>query len=119
MNDCIFCKIINKEIPATTVFEDDDLTVINDINPKAPVHMLIMPKVHIENLDSVTDANSILLSKILLIAKKLAAEKGINGAYKLTTNIGEMAGQTVFHIHFHLIGGWKNKEDVVSELNVG
>lgn len=118
MDNCIFCKIIKGEVPSSKVFEDDDLFVINDIRPKAPVHMLIMPKAHVENLDGVTNDNSEILAKIMLRAKELAKENGISGAYKVTTNIGEMAGQTVFHMHFHLIGGWGSKDDVVSELNV-
>lgn len=119
MNDCVFCKIINKEISSTPVFEDEDLIAINDIRPKAPVHVLIMPKKHIINLDDVNEEDSDILTKIMLTAKKIAVEKGIAGQYKVTTNIGEMAGQTVFHMHFHVIGGWKNKENVVSELNIG
>ncbi len=116
MNDCVFCKIINKEIPTTPVFEDDDLIVINDRAPKAPVHMLIIPKAHIANLDEVTEESSNILIKILLRAKQIAEENGIKGKYKIVTNVGEMAGQTVFHMHFHLLGGWIKKEDVESEL---
>lgn len=117
--NCVFCKIINKEIPVTPVFEDEDIIAINDIRPKAPVHVLVIPKKHITNLDDVEENNAEILSKILLTAKKMAKEKAISGQYKVTTNIGEMAGQTVFHMHFHVIGGWENKEAVVSELNIG
>jgi histidine triad (HIT) family protein len=116
LNNCIFCKIINKEIPVTPVFEDEDLIVINDREPKAPVHMLIMPKKHIANLDEVTVENSDILVKILMRAQKIAEEKGIKGKYKIVTNVGEMAGQTVFHMHFHLLGGWESREEVQSEL---
>lgn len=115
-NNCVFCKIISKEIPVTPVFEDDDLIVINDREPKAPVHMLIMPKKHIANLDEVTTENSDILVKILLRAQQIAEEKGIKGKYKIVTNVGEMAGQTVFHMHFHLLGGWESKEQVESQL---
>lgn len=116
MKECIFCKIINKEIPVTPVYEDDDLMVINDREPKAPVHMLIMPKKHIANLDEVTVENSDILVKILMRAQKIAEEKGIKGKYKIVTNVGEMAGQTVFHMHFHLLGGWESKGQVESQL---
>lgn len=116
LNNCIFCKIINKEIPVTPVYEDEDLILINDREPKAPVHILIMPKKHIANLDGVTVENSDILIKILLRAQQIAQEKGINGKYKIVTNVGEMAGQTVFHMHFHLLGGWESKEQVESQL---
>jgi len=118
MDNCIFCKIINKEIPSTPVFEDEDLIVINDISPQAPIHMLLIPKNHIINLDDVKQENSEILSKILIRAKEVAKENNIEGKYKVTTNIGEMAGQTVFHMHFHLLGGWESKEAVVSEFKV-
>lgn len=119
MDNCIFCKIIKKEIPSNPVFENDDLIVINDISPKAPVHMLVVPKKHIDNLDGVLPENAEILSKILMSAQQVANDRGIAGQYKVVTNIGEMAGQTVFHMHFHVIGGWKNKEEVVTELKVG
>jgi len=116
MNDCVFCKIINKEIPVTPMFEDEDLIVINDRDPKATVHVLVIPKLHIANLDGVTQENSDILTKILLRAKQVAEEKGISGRYKIVTNIGELAGQTVFHMHFHILGGWEKKDDVESQL---
>lgn len=116
MNDCIFCKIINKEIPSTPVFEDDDLIVINDREPKAPIHMLIMPKKHISNLDEVTSENADILVKILMRAQKLAKENNISGRYKVVTNVGEMAGQTVMHMHFHMLGGWNSKKEVTIQL---
>ncbi|EKE05070.1 MAG: Histidine triad nucleotide-binding protein 1 [uncultured bacterium] len=112
--DCVFCKIIKKQIPSTPVFEDDDLIVINDRAPKAPIHMLIIPKVHIKNLDEVAPENVEILVKILLRAQKLAAENNIKGAYKIVTNVGEMAGQTVMHMHFHMLGGWNSKEEVTT-----
>ncbi len=116
MNDCIFCKIINKEIPASFLFEDEDLIVIKDIKPKAPVHLLVIPKEHIVNLDDVSEKHANLLSKILLTSKKLASENNISGRYKVATNIGELGGQVIFHMHFHLVGGWEKKEDVESLL---
>lgn len=115
-DSCVFCKIINKEIPSKPVYEDEDLIVINDISPKAPIHMLIMPKKHVANLDEVTPENSEILVKILMRAQKLAEEHNTKGKYKVVTNVGVMAGQTVFHMHFHLLGGWENKEQVESQL---
>lgn len=114
--NCIFCKIINKEIPVTPVFEDEDLVVIKDRDPKAPTHLLIMPKKHIANLDGVSDETSGLLTKILMRAQKLAKENNVSGRYKIVTNVGELAGQTVFHMHFHLLGGWNDKNEVESQL---
>ncbi len=116
MDNCIFCKIINKEIPSDFVYEDNDLIVIKDRAPKAPIHMLIIPKEHVANLDDVNEDNSGILIKILLRAKQIASEHGISGKYKIVTNVGEMAGQTVFHMHFHLLGGWNSKEEVESQL---
>lgn len=114
--NCIFCKIINKEITVTPVFEDEDLIVIKDRDPKAPIHLLIMPKKHIANLDGVTEETSVLLAKILMKAQELAKENGVSGRYKIVTNVGELAGQTVFHMHFHLLGGWNDKNEVESQL---
>jgi len=116
MDDCVFCKIINKEIPAKPVFEDEDLIVINDIDPKAPVHMLIMPKKHIANLDALTEEDSSIVSKILMAAQRLAKEKNIMARYKIVTNVGEIAGQTVMHMHFHMLGGWKSNSEVTTQL---
>lgn len=116
MKECIFCKIINKEIPATPVFEDEDLIVINDREPKAPVHMLIMPKKHIANLDAVAGEDIAIISKIYLTAQRLAREKDIVGRYKVVTNVGEIAGQTVMHMHFHMLGGWNSKDEVTTQL---
>jgi histidine triad (HIT) family protein len=114
--DCVFCKIINKEIPSMPVFEDEDLIVINDREPKAPVHMLIMPKKHIANLDELTEESSAIVSKIAMIAQRLAKEKDIVGRYKIVTNVGETAGQTVMHMHFHMLGGWNSKDEVTTQL---
>lgn len=114
--NCIFCKIINKETPVIPVFEDDDLVVIKDRDPKAPVHLLILPKMHIANLDSVAPENGEILVKILMRAKEVAKEYNTDGKYKIVTNVGELAGQTVFHMHFHLLGGWESKEQVESQL---
>lgn len=116
MKECVFCKIINHEVPVSLVYEGNGLVVIKDINPKAPVHLLIMPITHISNLDGMDEDNANVLSNIMLKAKDLAKEYNISGNYRVVTNVGEMAGQTVMHMHFHLLGGWKNKEDVELEL---
>jgi histidine triad (HIT) family protein len=106
--DCIFCKIINKEIPSTIVFENDRILAIKDINPAAPVHILLIPKNHIDSLDSVSDQDIDLLGNIQVAAAQLAKELDIsNQGYRLVNNCGEWGGQTVSHIHYHLIGGRK------------
>ena len=104
--DCLFCKIINGDIPSSKVYEDDFVYAFNDISPTAPVHVLIVPKKHISTINDIEDNDSELIGKIFLAAKKIAKEKGLaDDGYRIVTNCNKMAGQTVFHIHFHLIGG--------------
>ena len=104
--DCIFCKIINNEIPSTKVYEDDTVIAFNDINPVAPVHILVVPKVHIENLMELEDNE--LLAHIVEVIKHIAKEKGLDqDGFRVVTNNGENAGQAVKHLHFHIIGGKK------------
>lgn len=106
MDNCIFCKIINKEIPSSVVYEDDKVLAFKDINPVAPVHILIIPKVHIKNVMEITEQNGEVLKDIHLVAKKIAGDLGLDEkGFRLITNCGEGAGQTVFHLHYHLIGG--------------
>lgn len=101
-------KIIRREIPATIEYEDDELIAIKDINPVAPVHILIIPKKFIPTVNEATEADAALLGKMILTAKHIAAEKGIaEDGYRLVMNVGNNGGQTVFHIHLHLIGGKK------------
>ena len=102
--DCLFCKIVNGNIPATTIYEDDDVIVFNDIKPMAKAHFLIVPKCHIESLKSCEEAHQQLLGKMLLLAPKLAAEQGLKG-FKTLINTGREGGQEVFHIHVHVFGG--------------
>lgn len=106
MNDCIFCKIINKDIPSTTVYEDDRIYAFKDINPVAPVHVLIVPKEHIDGADKITSEHSELIgylwSKIPEIAKICGV---LEDGFRVINNCGENGGQTVRHLHFHLIGG--------------
>ncbi len=106
MQDSIFTKIIKREIPASIEYEDDDIIAFNDINPQAPVHILVIPKKQIPTINDAAESDATLLGKIILTAKKLAAEKGIaEGGYRLVLNCNPDAGQTVFHIHCHLLGG--------------
>ena len=109
MNDCVFCKIAKGEIPTKLEWNDDELVAFNDIKPIAPVHILIVPKKHIESLGKTKNEDVELLGKIQRIASKLAKKKGIGNAFRLLTLSGKGAGQTVFHLHYHLIGGWKDK----------
>jgi histidine triad (HIT) family protein len=103
---CLFCKIINREIPASIVYEDDRLIAINDINPQAPVHVLVIPKRHIASLDELSPADDGLVGEVVRRAAAIAAEKGIAaGGYRTVFNTNRDAGQTVFHIHLHLLGG--------------
>ncbi|MBQ8783033.1 MAG: histidine triad nucleotide-binding protein [Clostridia bacterium] len=103
--DCLFCKIIAGEIPSSKVYEDDTVFAFNDIDPQAPVHVLIVPKVHIASADDVTDENSAVIAHIFEVAAKIAKEKGLSDGYRIVNNCGDRAGQTVKHIHFHLMGG--------------
>lgn len=106
--DCIFCKIINGEIPAKILYEDQEIITFPDIHPSAPVHILIVPKKHIETIDHAEEIDQTLLGKMILVAQKLAREEGIaNKGYKLIFNVKEDGGQIINHIHLHLIGGKK------------
>lgn len=102
--DCIFCKIVNGDIPSKKIFEDEDLIVFHDIKPIAPVHFLIVPKMHIESLAHAETTHQALLGKMLLSAPKLAAEQGLKG-FRTMINTGREGGQEVFHIHVHVFGG--------------
>ena len=111
--DCLFCKIINGEIPSKKVYEDDSVYAFYDIAPMAPVHVLIVPKQHIASVNEVTAENSAVISHIYEVAAKLAKELGIaDEGYRIVTNCGANAGQTVFHLHFHLLGGTKLKVEM-------
>jgi histidine triad (HIT) family protein len=106
MSDCIFCKIINKEIPSSIVFEDEQVLAFKDINPLAPVHLLIIPKKHMESLNQASPEDEGLLGHILIVARQLAQEFGVtDSGYRVVTNIGEDGGQVVKHLHFHVLGG--------------
>lgn len=106
MADCIFCKIASKEIPSTSVYEDEKVLAFKDINPAAPVHVLIIPKQHIPSAMALTEEHAGLIAHIMLVAKKIAADMGIaEKGFRIVNNCGEDGGQTVEHIHYHLLGG--------------
>ncbi len=99
-------KIIRREIPATIEYEDDDVIAIKDINPIAPIHILIIPKKFIPTVNDAVEADALLLGKMVLVAKRIASEKGVaEDGYRLIMNVGKGGGQTVFHIHLHLVAG--------------
>ena len=103
-DNCLFCKIVRKEIPATIVLENEHVVAFRDIDPKAPTHVLVVPKVHVATLDDATDAR--MLGELQLAAAAIARTEGIvEGGYRTVLNCGADAGQTVFHVHLHLLGG--------------
>lgn len=112
MADCIFCKIANKEIPATVVYEDDDVIAFNDLSPQAPVHILVIPKNHIESIAEINDGNSAVMSKIGEAIAKIAIEQGLDDGFRVVTNVGENGAQSVKHMHFHILGGTKLTEKI-------
>ena len=101
----LFQKIADKEIPADMVYEDDRCIAFRDINPKAPTHILVVPRKPIPTLDDVTEEDAPLLGHLFLVAQRIAADEGIAGGYRTVFNCGERAGQSVFHLHLHLLGG--------------
>ena len=105
--DCIFCKIVNGEIPSKKAYEDDKVLAFFDIQPQAPVHIVVIPKEHIESMNGITADNSQLVAHIFEVIPKIAKENGLDGGYRVVSNCGANAGQTVFHIHFHILGGDK------------
>lgn len=106
MSDCIFCKIIKGEIPSKKVYEDDKVLAFHDINPEAPVHVLVVPKEHIESVNGINESNADVVSHIFLTINKIVKDLGIaESGYRVITNTGKDGGQTVSHMHFHVIGG--------------
>jgi len=104
--DCLFCKIVAGEIQANIIYQDDHVLAFEDINPQAPTHTLIIPREHIATLDELDEGKEAIAGKILVAARNIAREKGLDDqGYRLVANCLESAGQTVFHIHFHLLGG--------------
>lgn len=111
--DCLFCKIIDGQIPSTKVYEDEYVYAFRDINPQAPVHVLVVPKEHIVNAQEINSENSIYAAKIFEAVAKIASAEGLGAGYRVITNCGENGGQTVMHLHYHIIGGVKLTEKIV------
>lgn len=108
MNDCIFCKIAKGEFKSEMLFEDDRMVAVNDINPQAPVHVLIIPKQHIRSINDLVDDDKNLIAEMIFTAKEQAKKLNIDkSGYQLFFHVEEGGGQTVFHLHLHLLGGWK------------
>jgi len=106
MSDCLFCKISEGSVPSDKVYESDTLFAINDINPQAPTHILIIPRIHQDTLLDVEEKDHVLMGSVISVANQLAQEKGLDkSGFRLVVNCGADAGQSVFHIHFHLLGG--------------
>ncbi len=110
--DCIFCKIIKGEIPSSKVYEDEKMLAFKDINPMAPVHVLVIPKTHIESLDAVSADNSGIIAAIFEKIPEIAKATGVTNGYRLISNCGDDACQTVKHLHFHILGGKKLPENM-------
>ncbi|UJP05959.1 MAG: histidine triad nucleotide-binding protein [Nitrosomonas sp.] len=105
MDTCIFCKIANREIPANKIYEDESIVAFHDINPAAPVHFLVIPKLHIDSLADADERHRDLLGRMLVLAPRLAKEQGCNDGFRAIINTGRIGGQEVFHLHLHIIGG--------------
>ena len=107
MSDCLFCKIINGDIPSAKVYEDEKVLAFRDIAPQAPTHILVIPKAHIPSVSGVTEENSAVVAHIFTVIPRIAAAEGLTGGYRVVSNCGADAGQTVHHLHFHILGGQK------------
>ncbi len=105
MENCLFCKIIAGDIPSTKVYEDEEILAFRDIAPMAPTHILVIPKVHIPSVDGVNAENSSVVAHIFETIPKIAAAEGLTNGYRVVSNCGSDAGQTVPHLHFHILGG--------------
>jgi len=105
VNNCVFCRIVAGDAQANTLYQDDDVTAFRDLRPQAPVHVLIVPNRHVAGVDSVELEDTVLLGKLFLVARRLAEQEGIVNGYRLVVNNGPQAGQSVFHLHVHLLGG--------------
>ena len=105
MSDCLFCKIVAGEIPSTKVYEDEKVLAFRDITPQAPTHILVIPKTHIASVAEITADNSAIVAHIFEVIAKVAAAEGLKDGYRVVSNCGDHAGQTVHHLHFHILGG--------------
>ena len=111
--NCLFCKIAAGEIPSDTVFEDSDVKIFKDIHPKAPVHLLVIPKQHIESIAHLEANHSDMIARILYAAKDAAVRAGLGG-YKLVFNVGREGGQVIDHLHLHILGGWESNHGLTN-----
>ncbi|MEH0022377.1 MAG: histidine triad nucleotide-binding protein [Desulfobacter sp.] len=108
--DCLFCKIVNREIPSEFLYEDDNYVVFRDINPAAPVHLLLVPKMHIRSINDLAADQEPLVGGLFTLAARMAEQEGVNASgYKLLFNVEKGGGQEIFHLHLHLMGGWQKK----------
>lgn len=115
MEDCIFCKIINREIPSQIVYEDEQILAFKDIEPEAPIHILVIPKKHIPSLVELEEADEALIGRIYTVINKIAKDQGVSQkGYRVRVNCGKDAGQTVPHLHFHLLAGKQMGEKVAN-----
>jgi histidine triad (HIT) family protein len=105
MGDCLFCRIAHGEIPCNKVYEDDEVLAFHDINPVAPVHFLLIPKLHLSSLADAEDTHALLLGRMLVLASRLALKQGLKKGFRTVINTGKGGGQEVFHLHIHIIGG--------------
>jgi len=107
-NDCLFCKIASGQMDTKFLYRNDRLVVFRDINPHAPVHLLLVPKRHIRSINDLTDADNEILAELIMVAKEMAKKEGVDkSGYKLLYNVEKGGGQVIFHLHLHLMGGWK------------
>lgn len=105
-NDCLFCKIIAGDIPAEIIYRDDQVLAFRDINPRAPIHVLVIPQKHVDSLASVTEEQRDIMGKIMIVAREIAAAEGLSeSGYRAVINVGLDGGQTISHLHLHLLGG--------------
>ena len=105
MNNCLFCKIVAGQIPSTKVYEDEVVLAFRDIAPQAPTHILVIPKAHIPSVDGITGENSAVVAHIFEVIPAIAKAEGLKNGYRVVSNCGDDAGQTVHHLHFHILGG--------------
>ena len=116
MSECVFCKIAKKELLTGLVYENDKVMAFKDIHPSAPVHILVVPKEHIESISHLEGNHRDILSELIYTAKDLAIKSGLKG-YKLVFNVGREGGQVIDHLHLHLLGGWNRKSDIDEMLH--
>lgn len=105
MDNCLFCKIARGDIPCRKIYEDEELLAFHDINPVAPVHFMLVPKLHLASLNEAAEEHTALLGRMLLLAPKLAREQGLENGFRTVINTGKGGGQEIFHLHIHIIGG--------------